>query len=293
MKKACLIGLLFAVFCAMAWGQSIQISTDLPYIAPNNKACKGKTYSFSWTAQGHSENIKICLRRQVEGSSSEVLVIGSNLPGNGSLKWTIPRSLPSGYGYSVNFKTMAGLYSVSTGMFYIQSCLKPVGTIAQVNRPIQVRPALSSQLRPIEYEQFEQGAIRMDPASLTIRWGTHTMVIQPNEEKQIATHEDSDLIDPATHGLRATIEYTLRNTMSKNFRFHVTARFGNHFFSPAQKVTFIGPSTRHVVQNVVLLPANKPLLISVGATDILIDGGSNDVLPTYFRAKLHLWIYPN
>lgn len=286
-------GLVLFFLAGLAWGQSIQFTTDVPYHSPNDKACKGNTYAIAWTADGHDELIKIRLLRQQSGSSSEILVLGSGLASSGSLSWRIPDSLPSGDGYYLDFRTMAGHYVVCTGMFYIQSCLQHAGA------PVHVRPATEisrAQMPPVQamvYEPFEQGAIQMDPASLTVRWGTHSLAIAQNEEKWISIDEDSELLDPTTHGLRATIEYTLRNTMAKNFRFHVTGRFGNRFFSPAQQVTFVGLSTRHVVQNVVLYPGNQTLLIAVEATDILIDGGSNDVRPVFFSAKLHVRIYPN
>ena len=81
--------------------------------------------------------------------------------------------------------------------------------------------------------------------------------------------------------------------MAKNFRFHVTGRFGNRFFSPAQQVTFVGLAGQHVVQEVILYPSNQPLPIVVEATDILIDGGANDVRPVFFSAKLHVRTFPN
>lgn len=293
MKKQLFFCAVLLLLAGLAWAQSIQVCTDVPYHSPNNKACKGKSYSISWTAEGHSELIQVRLLRQLDGSTSEMQVIGSNLPSSGSLNWTIPSSLPSGYGYYVDFKTMAGHYRVSTGMFYIQICLQRAGTTMQVKPGLQVSPAQIPPVQVLVYEQYEQGAIRMDPASLTVRWGTNSLAIHPNEVKWINIDEDSDLIDSATGGLRATVEYTLRNTMAKNFRFHVTARFGGRFFSPAQQVTFVGLSTKHVVQNVVLFPGNQTLPILVEATDILIDGGSNDVRPVYFNGKLHVRIYPN
>ena len=293
MKKYLFTGFLCLVFLGMAWAQPIQITTNLPYHSPNNKACKGKSYSFTWTAHGHSELIKVRLRRTVDGTTSEVMVIGTDLPCNGSLNWTIPNTLPSGYGYSVNFQTMAGHYSVSTGMFYIQRCLRPVGKVQKLKPRLKPKPVSMGSLQPVEYEQYEQGAIRMDPETLTVRWGDHTLVIHSNEEKWINIDEDSEWIDQATHGLKATIEYTLRNTLSKNFRFHVTGCFGGRFFSPAQLVRFVGPSTQYVVQNVVLYPQGQTLRIGVEATDILISGGANDVRPVYFRARLHVRVYPN
>jgi hypothetical protein len=292
MKKNAVFCVVLFFLAGLAWAQSIQVSTNVPYHSPNNKACKGKTYSISWTAEGHSELIQVRLLRQIDGGTSEMQVIGSNLPGSGSLNWTIPNSLPSGYGYFLDFKTMAGRYRVSTGMFYIQLCLQPAGGQVHALPGAVVGPS-RPPVHAMVYEQFEQGAIRMDPPSLTVRWGSNTLAIGQNEEKWINIDEDSELIDPATGGLRATVEYTLRNTMAKNFRFHVTARFGSRFFSPAQQVSFVGLSTRRVVQNVILYPGNQTLPIMVEATDILIDGGSNDVRPVYFNGKLHVRIFPN
>jgi hypothetical protein len=292
MKKNAFFFLVLFILTGLAWAQSIQVCTDVPYHSPNDKACKGKTYSISWTAEGHSELIQVRLLRQLAGSTSEMQVIGSNLPGSGSLNWTVPGSLPSGYGYFVEFKTMAGRYRVSTGMFHIQLCLQKAQPHLQVKPGLQVSQAQTPPVQALVYEQYEQGAIRMDPASLTVRWGTHSLAIGQNEEKWINIDEDSDLIDPASGGLRATVEYTLRNTMAKNFRFHVALSFGGRTFPPVE-VTFVGPSSRHVSQAVVLYPGNQTLPIRVQATDILVDGGSNDVRPAYFYGKLHVRIYPN
>ncbi len=289
-----------SVFCAvvfflagLAWGQVIDFCTDVPYHSPNDKACKGKVYSISWTANGHSELIKIRLLRQLAGGSSEMHVLGTNLASSGSMSWRIPHSLPSGEGYYLDFRTMAGHYIVCTGMFYIQTCVQRAEPRLQVNPGLDLSRAQTPPVQAMVYEQFEQGAIRMDPATLTVRWGTNSLVIGQNEEKWINIDEDSDLIDPTTGGLRATVEYTLRNTMAKNFRFHVALRFGSRFFLPAQQVNFVGLSTRHVVQNVIFYPGNQTLPIMVEATDILIDGGANDVRPVYFSGKLHVRIYPN
>jgi len=43
----------------------------------------------------------------------------------------------------------------------------------------------------------------------------------------------------------------------------------------------------------VLYPQGQTLRIGVEATDILISGGANDVRPVYFRARLHVRVYPN
>ncbi len=291
MKKIAFFFLVLFLLTGLAWAQSIQVCTNVPYHSPNDKACKGKTYSISWTAEGHSELIQVRLLRQLDGSTSEMQVIGSNLPGSGSLNWTIPSSLPSGYGYFVDFKTMAGHYRVSTGMFHIQVCMQRAGGQVQALPNTQFQRA-QPPVQAMTYEQFEQGAIHMEPASLTVRWGTQSLTIGQNEEKWINIDEDSALIDPATGGLRATVEYTLRNTMAKNFRFHVALSFGGHSFPPVE-VAFVGLSTRRVSQAVVLYPGNQTLPIRVGATDILVDGGANDVRPAYFYGKLHVRIYPN
>ncbi len=285
-------GVVLFLLAGAAWGQAIDFTTTVPYHSPNDKACKGKAYSISWTASGHSELIQIRLLRQLEGATSEMQVLGSSLPGSGSMNWTIPASLPSGYGYYLEFKTMAGHYVVCTGMFHIQVCVQRAGGQVHALPDTQFQRA-QPPLQVMVYEQFEQGAIRMDPASLTVRWGSHSLAVGQNEEKWISIDEDSELLDPATHGLRATVEYTLRNTMAKNFRFHVTGRFGNRFFSPAQQVTFVGLASQHVVQEVILYPSNQTLPIVVEATDILIDGGANDVRPVFFSAKLHVRTFPN
>ena len=81
---------------------------------------------------------------------------------------------------------------------------------------------------------------------------------------------------------------------------NLTMRFGGltaigdlSFAAPAQQVTFVGLASQHVVQEVILYPSNQTLPIAVEGTDILIDGGSNDVRPVFFSAKLHVRIYPN
>lgn len=45
--------------------------------------------------------------------------------------------------------------------------------------------------------------------------------------------------------------------------------------------------------NVVFYPANQTLRLGVEAADILIDGGANDVRPSYFFGNLNARIYPN
>lgn len=292
MKKKGVFGVVLFFLAGLAWSQAIQVCTDVPYHSPNDKACKGKTYSISWTADGHSELIKIRLLRQLAGGSSEILVLGANLASSGSMNWTIPGSLPTGEGYYLDFRTMAGHYIVCTGMFHIQPCVQRASATPQAVSRLEVNRAQLPPVHAMVFEQFEQGAIVMDPASLTIKWGAHSIQVGRNETKWINIDEDSDLIDPATGGLRATVEFTLRNTMAKNFRFHVALHFGNHFFAPLQ-VTFVGISSQHVTQDLVLYPANQTLPIRVEATDILIDGGANDVRPFYFFANLHVRVYPN
>jgi hypothetical protein len=291
-KKTWVTGLVLFFLAGLVWGQAIDVSTDVPYHSPNDKACKGKTYSISWTANGHSELIKIRLLRQLNGSSSEILVLGTNLASSGSMNWTIPGSLPSGEGYYLDFRTMAGHYIVCTGLFYIRTCVQQATPTAQAVSRVEVSRAQLPPVHAMVFEQFEQGAISMDPASLTIKWGTHSIQVGRNETKWISIDEDSDLIDPATGGLRATVEYTLKNSMAKNFRFHVMLRFGNHAYAPVL-VTFVGISSQHVTQDLVLYPANQTLPLRVEATDILIDGGSNDVRPFYFSANLHVRVFPN
>jgi hypothetical protein len=291
-KKTWVTGLALFFLAGLVWGQAIQVCTDVPYHSPNDKACKGKTYSISWTANGHSELIKIRLLRQLNGSSSEIMVLGTNLASSGSMNWTIPGSLPSGEGYYLDFRTMAGHYIVCTGLFTIQTCVQRATSTAQAVSRVEVSRAQLPPVHAMVFEQFEQGAIQLDPASLTIRWGTHSVQIGRNETKTISIDEDSDLIDPATHGLRATVAFTLRNTMAKNFRFHVALRYGGHFYALLE-LMFVGIGSKNFTQDVVLYPGNQTLPLSLEATDILIDGGSNDVRPFYFSAHLKVYIFPN
>jgi hypothetical protein len=286
-KKLWVIGSALFFLAGLSWGQSIHFTTSVPTSGPNAIWCKGKAYAISWTSQGHSELIRISLHR----GGAEVVLIGSNLASNGSLSWTVPASLATACDYYLNFRTMAGHYGFSTGPLCIQTCLQQATTPQVVVKP-DLAVSQTPPIHAIAYEQFEQGAIRMEPAALTVRWGTHSLVINQGEEKWISIDEDSELIDPATHGLRATVEYTLRNTMAKNFRFHVALRFGGHSYAPLQ-LNLIGVGSQHFTQDVVLYPGNQTLPISVIATDILVDGGSNDVPPGYFSGKLHVRIYPN
>ncbi|MCU0276765.1 MAG: GPI anchored serine-threonine rich family protein [Acidobacteria bacterium] len=279
------LGLFF--LAGLAWGQSIHFTASAPTSGANARWCKGNTYTISWTSEGHNEPILIDLHR----SGGVVLVIGSNLPSNGSLNWIVPGSLASADGYYLNFRTMAGHYGFATGPFRIDSCLQQTTPQLKINPNLE----LSREQPPVQamvFEQFEQGAIQLDPASLTIRWGTHSIQVGRNETKTISIDEDSDLIDPTTHGLRATVAFTLRNTMPKNFRFHVALRYGGHFYAPLE-VMFVGIGSKSFTQDLVLYPGNQTLPLSLEATDILIDGGSNDVRPNYFNASLRVHIYPN
>jgi hypothetical protein len=291
-KKAW-VPVLFCFFLTgLAWGQSIHFTASAPTDGPDAKWCKGKAYTISWTSEGHSELIRIGLHRSQGGSSSEVLVIGSNLASNGSLNWRVPGSIASGDGYYLNFRTMADRYGFSAGPFRIETCVQRATPAAQPLSKLELSRAQMPPVQALVFEQFEQGAITMDPGTLTIKWGTHSIQVGQNQTKWIEINEDSDLIDSTTGGLCATVEYTLRNTMAKNFRFHVALRFGNHSFAP-KLVTFVGIGSKFVRQSVVLFPANQTLPLRVEATDILIDGGTNDVRPNYFNASLHVRVFPN
>lgn len=281
---------LFA-FVNVAWAQSIHFTSTPPAMG---SWCKGNLYALSWTSEGHSELIRIGLIRSQGGSSSEVLLIGSNLPSNGSVNWTIPSSVPTGDGYYLTIRTMANHYGLATGPFRIELCLQQTKPDRIVIAPTTIPPLqrTTSIVPQIQYERFEQGAIQMQPVVLTIKYGTHTVTMNRGETKTISVDENSPLIDPATNGIRATVEYTLVNTVNKNFRFHVTVRFGNHFYTPVL-VTFLGPVSQHVTQDVVFYPANQTLRLGVEATDILIDGGANDVRPSYFFGNLNARIFPN
>jgi hypothetical protein len=285
-RMVLLSGLVWLFLAGPVWGQSIHFTASAPTSGADARWCKGQAYAISWTSQGHSELIRISVHR----GGAEVALLGANLASNGSLNWTVPAALASGDGYYLNFRTMAGHYGFSTGPFRIEACVQHA--TPQALPGVELQRVQTPPVHAMVFERFEQGAIQLDPASLTIRWGTHSIQIGRNETKAISIDEDSDLIDPATHGLRATVQFTLCNTMAKNFRFHIALRYGGHFYAPLE-LMFVGIGSKSFTQDVVLYPGNQTLPLSLEATDILIDGGSNDVRPFYFSAHLKVYIYPN
>ena len=245
---------------------------------------KGSTYNITWNSTdiSASTNMKINIFKDAINTENFVEQLLST--NDHTESWHIGTGYATGT-YYIRIKTEDNTAHGDSGAFTIKSrfAFKPI-----TKPKFKVKPNLSN-MSP-HYEQFENDSIEMILQRITIYYGDQTLNINNGESKAIHLPEDSSLIT-GSGKISLRIEYTLRNKTNKNFRFHVAVTYGTHVYG-SKLITFLGSKTHVITHDVELPGANTYLPIRIGATDILVDGGANDVTPIYFSGNFRIRIYP-
>lgn len=133
--------------------------------------------------------------------------------------------------------------------------------------------------RPI-FSRIDWGDVEMSPAVLTIRYGQDVIRLNQGGNGFIQISEGSPLID-SQGKVSVTVEYTLRNKTTKNFKFKVLLRYGSDWIA-GPEVTLFSNRTKNIRQTVKLQPYNEYKYIGI----IGPVGISDDTHIVFLNARL-------
>lgn len=167
--------------------------------------------------------------------------------------------------------------------------LLPAVKIVKLFPGYQLKPVknvLLKPVRPILFTQVDWGDVEMAPPVLTIKYGNNVLNLNNASRGDIQIPENSDLIVEAGK-VEVTVELTLKNKTTKNFRFNINLNYGGTFHF-IKNITLLNGDTRTVSKVLKLSPTNSQyknisILGPVGISD--------DTHISFFLAILMLRVY--
>ncbi len=162
----------------------------------------------------------------------------------------------------------------------------PAGSSRTVTKPLPstINPRTTQQL---EYDNYRSGDVKMSPATLTIRYGSDTLLINQGERGGLNIEDTSPLLD-SSGKLQATVEYKLKNTTRKDLKFQVGLKYGSSLLSSTE-VTLLGGQNKTIRANVKLARSSQYLRIAVEGLNIL--NYPDDTPPVFMNGALKVMIY--
>lgn len=151
---------------------------------------------------------------------------------------------------------------------------------------VQILPVIAAKpFYTIKYSALDHGEVVLEPLVLTIRYGENVLNLNNGSDGSIQLPENSELLEGIN--IVVTMEFKLRNTTNKNFRFDIYLDYGG-VLRTIQNVRLLNGGTKTISKVLRLTPTNQmERILFKGPV-----GVSDDTPIVFFNARLMLRVYP-